>query len=293
MRHLAITGILALLLWGTPATAEPPATMRIDYFHTGNHETEIFSLDQVVIEPMAWTGNMHQPVDETLRGKYLFEISDPETGEIAWSRSFSSIYGEWETTGEARSMNRTLHESVRFPLQDDEFELVIRKRGPDNEFMEIWRIPVDPNDYMVHRESAMYEYQVVAIHESGDPAQKVDLLLLGDGYTADEHEQFVAKAHELADILFATSPFKERKDDFNVWALAPAAAESGVSRPSTNTYRDSPLGATYDSFRSERYVLTFDNKSMRRIASSAPYDFIRLVQYSRSKWQMGAVSVRT
>ncbi len=130
---------------------------------------------------------------------------------------------------------------------------------------------------MVHRESALYGDQVVTILDNGDPAQKVDLLLLGDGYTAEERDDFIEKAQELTDILFATSPFKERKGDFNVWALAPAAAESGVSRPSTRTYRDSPIGATYDSFRSERYVLTFDNKAMRRIASSTPYDFIEIL----------------
>ena len=250
------------------AGAEAPATMRVDYFHSGNSETEMFSLDQVVIEPLPWTGNMAQPFDRTNRGKYLFEITDPETGEMAWSRSFSSIYGEWETTAEAREINRTFHESVRFPKQDDVFILVLKKRSADNTFAEIWRAEIDPNDYMVHRESAMYADEVVAILDNGDPAQKVDLLILGDGYTADEHEAFVAKARELADILFETSPFKERKDDFNVWALAPAATESGVSRPSTNTYRDSPIRSTYDSFRSERYILTFDNKAMRRIASS-------------------------
>ena len=76
-----------------------PATMRVDYFHSGNHDTEMFSLDQVVIEALPWTGNMAQPHDKTGRGKYLFEIIDAESGEIAWSRSFSSIYGEWETTG--------------------------------------------------------------------------------------------------------------------------------------------------------------------------------------------------
>lgn len=277
MRLLTIFCLFGITLSAAAVGAEAPATMRVDFFHTGNAETELFSLEQVVVEPLPWTGNMHQPIDKTLRGKYLFEITDPDSDDIAWSRSFSSIYGEWETTGEARQMNRTMHESVRFPMQDDAFELVLKKRGPGNAFQEVWRIPVDPNDYMVHRESAMYADQVVAILDNGDPAQKVDLLILGDGYTADEHEDFLVKAKELADVLFATSPFKERKEDFNVWALAPASAESGVSRPSTNTYRDSPVGATYDAFRSERYILTFDNKAMRRIASSTPYDFIEIL----------------
>ena len=198
---------LALLLSGIADADEAPETMRVDFYHSGNIDTEMFSLDQVVVEPLPWTGNMHQPLDTTFRGKYLFEIVAAESGDIAWSRSFSSIYGEWETTGEARTMNRTFHESLRFPRPENNFELVLKKRGPGNVFVEIWRIDLDPNDYMVHRESASYADQVVAIRESGDPAQKVDLLLLGDGYTAGEQEAFIAKARELTDILFATSPF--------------------------------------------------------------------------------------
>ena len=271
---LLILAALPMQVWAM----ESPTTMRVDFFHSGNHASELFSLDQVVVEPLPWTGNMEQPIDRTLRGKYLFEIIS--NGNIAWSRSFSSIYGEWETTSEAREINRSFHESVRFPAQASIFELVLKKRGNANQFEEIWRIKLDTNDHLVHRESARYTDQVVAIHEGGDPVTTVDLLLMGDGYTAEEHDTFIARAKELAEVLFATSPFKEREGDFNIWALAPAAAQSGVSRPSTGTYRDSPIGATYDAFRSERYVLTFDNKSMRRIASSAPYDFIEILTNS-------------
>ncbi len=271
--------LIVLLVFATSAAAraDAPGTMRIDYFHSGNHDTEMFSLDQLVVEPLPWAGNMAQPEDRTGRGKYLFEIVDPASGDIAWSRSFSSIYGEWETTGESREINRSFHESVRFPAQDEIFELVLKKRNADNDFEDVWRLRLDPADVLVHRESAMYADNVVAIHKGGDPAIKVDLLLMGDGYTADEHDAFIAKARELTEVLFATSPFRERKGDFNVWALAPPARQSGVSRPSTGTFRDSPIGATYDAFRSERYILTFDNKSMRRIASSAPYDFIEIL----------------
>jgi hypothetical protein len=60
-------------------------------------------------------------------------------------------------------------------------------------------------------------------------AQKVDLLILGDGYTAAEHETFVSRAKQLSEELFSTSPFKERRSDFNVWAIAPATALPGVS----------------------------------------------------------------
>ncbi len=271
--------LASLLFWGlvTTAVAESPRTLRVDYYHSGNHASEMFSLDRIVREPLAFPGNPHQPIDRTLRGHYEFQVRAADDDALLYSRSFSSIYGEWETTAEARQINRTFHESVRFPDPGEPVNVVLRKRSADNAFVEIWRIAVDPGDYLVHEESAAWSDQVVAIENHGDPAVKVDLLLLGDGYTADEHDAFIAKARELTDALFATSPFKERRSDFNVWALAPASAVSGVSRPSTGVYRDTPFGTSYDAFRSERYVLTYDNREMRRIISSAPYDFIEIL----------------
>jgi len=280
MQRIAIFLGVACLLTAQVVYAANAQTMRVDFYHTGNSDTEIFSLDRVVLEPLQFSGNLQQPIDKTLRGKYSFEIADPDSGNITWSRSFSSIYGEWETTGEARQMNRTFHESLRFPVQEKEFEIVLKKRGEQNRFAEIWRVRIDPNDYLVHQESAAYAQYVVAIENNGDPATKVDLLLLGDGYTVDEQDAFLEKARELTEELFATSPFMERRSDFNVWALAPPSDQSGVSRPSTNTYRDTPVGATYDAFRSERYVLTNNNNDWRRIASSVPYDFVEILTNS-------------
>lgn len=270
------------LFFSTLVFAENPQTLRVDYYHSGNATTEMFSLDRLVLEPLSFSGNLSQPVDRTLRGKYVFEIVDPDTKKIAWSRSFSSIFGEWETTAEARSMNRTFHESLRLPQQEQAFDIVLKKRGSNNLFTEIWRLRIDPNDYLVHQEKAAFAEHVVAIEHNGDSATKVDVLLLGDGYRVEEQADFLAMARELTDLLFSTPPFQNRRTDFNVWALAPPAAESGVSRPSTGVYRDSPVGASYDAFRSERYVLTNDNREWRRIASSTPYDFVEILTNSET-----------
>src|SRR5208283_5391181 len=110
---------------------------------------------------------------------------------------------------------------------------------------------------------------------------KVDLLLMGDGYTSAEMEKWHKDARRMADLLFAASPFKERRGDFNVWAVDTPAGQSGVSRPSDGIYRASPLRAAYDAFGSERYVLSFDNKRMREAASAAPYEFIEIVVNDR------------
>lgn len=281
-KRLALLLSLALFGKASPAAAETPDTLRLDYFHGGTATEERFSIDRLVREPLPWPGNPDRPLDSTFRGKYAFAIVPQGATEPGYTRSFSSIYGEWETTGEAREIRRSFEESLRFPDPGIPFHLVISKRNGNNDFEEIWRTELDPSDYLVHEESAAYATEVIPIVENGAPAHKVDLLLLGDGYTAGETAAFVERAKALTDVLFRTSPFRERRQDFNVWALAPAAKISGISRPSAGVYRDSPLGTRYDAFRSERYVLTFDNSSLRRIASSAPYDFIEILTNSET-----------
>ncbi|KGJ99036.1 IgA Peptidase M64 [Thalassotalea sp. ND16A] len=252
-------------------------TLRLDFYHTGDAKAEIFSLDQVVIEPLAWPGAKSQVLDSLNRGKYRFIVTDSKSQKVLFTRSFSSIYGEWETTAEAKKIKRTFHESLRFPQPQSNVVITIEKRDHKFDFQPVWSTEIDPNHYLNHRESASYQPQVIAIEQNGSPTEKVDLLILGDGYTAAEMDKFKQSAKAMTEALFATSPFKQYRKHFNVWALAPLTAESGVSRPSTNTYHDSPLGVTYDAFGSERYVLTSDNRNFRRIASSVPYDFVEII----------------
>lgn len=266
---------LAILLLVFPAgVGAAPRTMRVDYYHTGNVREEVFSLDRVVLEPLEWPGNLARAIDDTNLGKYFFEIRDARTGALLYSRGFASIYGEWETTEEAKKRNRTFSESLRFPAPDRPVRLVLKKRGENNEFREVWREDVDPAGMFV---DTSVPPPLEEIQKSGEPADKVDFLILGDGYAANEREKFERDARRLTDLLFSTSPFKEHRSDFNVWAMCPPSAESGISRPSTGVHRRSPLGATYDAFGSERYVLTFDNRSLREAAQFAPYEFIEIL----------------
>jgi hypothetical protein len=201
---------------------------------------------------------------------------------MIYSRGFASIYGEWETTEEATRITRTFHESLRFPLPSETVEVVLKKRDPKNNFVAVWSATIDPADIFIDRSKGVAPAPLITIQKMGEPGTKVDFLILGDGYTAAETKKFEADARRLTEALFATSPFKEHRKDFNVWAICPPAAESGISRPSTGIYRDSPIGSTYDAFGSERYVLTFDNRAMRRAASFAPYEFVEILANNRT-----------
>jgi hypothetical protein len=271
----------AILLFFVSASATTQ-TMRLDYYHTGDASSEVFSVDRIVIEPLPWAGDLKQAIDTSNLGKYLFEVSDVKTKQLLYSRGFASIYGEWETTDEAKTIKRTFQESLRFPAPSAPVSIVLKKRNARNNWQDIWTTMVDPADMFIDRSKRVAPAPLITIQKTGEPEARVDFLILGDGYTGAEAKKFEADARRLTEVLFATSPFKEHRKDFNVWAMSPPAAESGVSRPSTGIYRNSPIGATYDAFGSERYVLTFDNRSLREVAQHAPYEFIEVLVNNRT-----------
>jgi IgA peptidase M64/peptidase M64-like protein len=259
-----------------------PRTMRVDYDHTGNATEERFALDRVVLEPLEWPGNPARTLDETNLGKYFFEVIDRKSNRVLYSRGFSSVYGEWETTPDAAERYRTFSESLRFPAPAGPVQIVVKKRDKANAFREIWSTLVDPSDMFVDTSKPPSPGPLLEIEKHGPPAQKIDFLILGDGYTAAERGKFEKDARRLTEILFSVSPYKERRSDFNVWGLCPPAEESGVSRPSTGIHRRSRIGASYDAFGSERYMLTFENRSWRDVASFAPYEFVEILANART-----------
>jgi hypothetical protein len=248
-------------------------TMRVDYYHTGDASHEVLSLERVVSDG-PWAGSKQRLTDDTNFGRYFFDVVDAESGERIYSRGFASLYGEWETTGEAREMHRTYHESLRFPWPKNPVKVVLRKRDDLTTFHEIGSFDIDPASRSTNPADLPPLGKVWTLFESGPPSEKVDIVILGEGYAEAELQKFHADAKRLVDELFATEPFKSRKSDFNVRAIDLPAAESGVSRPHAGKYRRNPAGAQYSIFDSERYLLTYDNRSLRDILSAAPYEFM-------------------
>jgi len=271
-----LTSLLALCA-SASALAAQPATMRLDYLHSGNAQEEHYAVERVVVEPLPWPGSMAQTIDTTNRGNNLVEVTDAKTGKLLYSRGFSTVFAEWRSTEEAAHASRGFQESVRFPRPEQPVRVRILKRDDSNRFVPVWSADVDPNAMDVIRKQPPAPVKPIGIRVNGRSEDKVDLLIVGDGYTRRDMKKFEATARRLADHLFATSPFKERAKDFNVWAIALPTTESGVSRPSTGVHKESPLGTRYDIFGSERYVLTTDNRALRELAQYAPYEFIEIL----------------
>ena len=252
-------------------------TLRFDYFHSGIADTEHVSLDELRLEG-EWPGSKNNLIDELHYGLYRFEVYDVESGNLIFAYPFASIFGEWQTTGEATDeIWRTFHESQRFPEPKKLFTMVLKKRNPNGSYKQIYSSEKYPNSRFVNRSPVIEKDKVWKIFENGSPENKVDILVLGDGYRKEDAKQFKKNAKHLIGVLFDTEPFKSRKSDFNVWAIDVFSEESGITNPRQNVWKKSALDLRFNSFDSDRYVLTFANKNIREIAAQAPYDAIFII----------------
>ncbi|HET8774805.1 MAG TPA: M64 family metallopeptidase [Thermoanaerobaculia bacterium] len=252
-------------------------TMRVDYFHTSTPKGDEIVASAGVVNDGPWPGSRTYLVDTSNLGKYLFEVVDRETNQVIFSRGFASVYGEYVTTPEAKERAATFHESLRFPWPKKPVQVVLKVRDAQQAFQQIWSTVVDPNSRFVNPAPLRPAGKIWSYLDNGHPSKKVDLLVIGEGYTAAEMPKLKKDVERLVGKLFATEPFQSRKSDFNVRVLELPAAKSGVHRPRTNDDRRSYTGVEYNIFDSERYVLTLDNKSLRDVASSAPYDFLEIL----------------
>lgn len=262
------------------------ASMRLDYYHSGIAGEEHVSPDRVRIEG-EWPGSRTHLLDVLGLGKYRFRVEDAADGRVLYSRGFSSIYGEWETTGEAKKgVWRTFHESLRFPEPRRKARVVLEKRAEGDRFRPIFQASLGPGCRGVDRSPVPAVGKVMTVIENGPAANKVDLLFLGDGYSAAEEGKFRADLERFAGYLFAAEPFASYRDRFNVRGLFVPSPESGISNPRAvdppgGAWRSTPFGLSYNAFDSDRYVLTDANRRLRELAAQAPYDALVLMANSR------------
>ena len=256
-------------------------TMRLDYYHSGTSKEEHFAIDQIVSDGK-WPGSKTILMDPLELGLYFFEVRDKASDRVLYSRGFASIFGEWQSTPEADKEWGTYHESLRFPWPLKTVSIVLKKRDPENKFQTIWITEINPSSRKVNPGGLKPVHQVDVLVDNGPANEKVDLVILGDGYSKTEMEKFRKDAKRLSDVLLSIEPFKSRIRDFNIRAVETPAEESGVFKPHPGVFKRTPLSVHYGSFDSERYALTYDNRTIRDVASEVPYDFMVIIMNERT-----------
>jgi hypothetical protein len=261
-------------------------TLRLDFVHAGNREREAILLDELIEEPF-WGGSLEQLLDTTGYGNYYVHLRDLASGTLLYSRGFCTLFREWRGTEEARHLTRACHGTVVVPYPRADAAIEILSRDAAGEFELAFRHEVRVGDPFIKRERRD-AYPTRDIHVTGDPARRVDVVLLPDGYTADEMEKFEADCQAFARGLFSFTPYREHADRFNLRAVLAPSRESGTDIPRENVWRNTLLNTSFYTLDMERYLMTFDHKALRDLAAHVPYDFIYII-VNTDKYGGGAI----
>ncbi|MGI5346787.1 M64 family metallopeptidase [Streptomyces sp. CA-250714] len=122
---------------------------------------------------------------------------------------------------------------------------------------------------------------VVPIKEAGPSDAKVDVVFIGDGYTADQQEDFRTDVRRNWEQVAKVEPYAQYKDLFNVWAVDAHSKDSGVSGdPTSDVRKNTALGSYFFCDGMERLLCVDENKVEAYASKAADPDLVIVLSNS-------------
>ncbi len=252
-----------------------PDRLRVDLVFAGDANKQNVYLDGLTKEAN-FSGSKTNLVDPFGYGEYYLEVKTPQ-GETIYSKGFNTLFQEWRTIDEAKTMAKSFNSSYIIPFPKEKINLVISERlKTTGKFSPMYTFEIDPSNKLISAEK-LNNFTVSSILNNGDPANKVDLLFVAEGYTAEEMDKFRKDAKKFGEYLFELEPYKSRKDDFNIWAVESVSEESGTDIPHQDIWKNTVANSNFYTFEIDRYLTAPDQKLISQIASNAPYDALYVI----------------
>ena len=111
---------------------------------------------------------------------------------------------------------------------------------------------------------------VIPVHANGPSANRIDLVFVGDGYTAAEQPKFVAATERAWQALMSYEPYKTYQNFFNAERIDIASPVSGISAdPTKDVKKTTPLGMHFWCHGIDR-LLCVDNKATAAYQNLVP-----------------------
>ena len=255
-------------------------TLRIDYSLAGDSAMEFVFFRDMKEEP--YYGGPHKNLTSLANtGTYRYCLYDSASGELLFSKGFCSLFQEWQGTPEARKMRREFPMVAVMPFPVKTVKFVIEKRVYETGLFEkMFEMKIRPDDYFISKDS-IHRYKTEKLHYSGNPSNHVDIAFLAEGYTDQEMEKFLEDARSMADYFMSTEPFRNFREYFNFYAVLSPSDESGVSIPGKEIYVNTNIHSSFYTFDMDRYLTSFDTRSIYDIAANVPYDAIFIIVNSK------------
>lgn len=272
MTRKTILSMSAALLLSAMTAAAQTSTLRVDCIFSGSCEGSCISLSSLS-EAGPWAGRSKNMDKPPLRGNGQISVRDARSSELLYVNSFSTLFQEWLNTEEATHRTKAFENVFLVPMPESDAVIRIELYDNRGRISASQEFAVSPDDILIkrlERKPAPHRYIV----RNGGTADKIDIAIVAEGYTAAEAGMFYDDASRAVESIFSHSPFTELSDRFNIVAVALPSEESGVSVPHDHIWKDTALGSHFDTFYTERYLTTLNLFKLHDSLAGIPYEHI-------------------
>ncbi|MCK5136373.1 MAG: peptidase M64 [Bacteroidales bacterium] len=249
--------------------------MRIDLMFSGTSEETTYSFS-VLRKEKHYSGSRSILIDPFDYGDHKFLVKDAASGALIFSHTYCTLFREWQTTLEADTLKRAFSHVLRFPWPKNSVIVEIHDRDKNGDFNLTWIGKIDPATIYADPGNQLV-FETVDLEINGPPEERIDILFLAEGYTADEMDKFVGDAERSAGFIFSEEPFKSNRSAFNMRAVKSVSKDSGTDIPGQGIWKNTVMNSTFYTFGIERYMTTLDYQSVCDVASNAHYDQVYIL----------------
>ncbi len=279
-KHIhAIALFWLLLLCNISSTAQnyetlfDDTTLRMDYILAGTAEEQAIYLSSMKSYE-GWYGKRINMNRLPLQGNGTVTVTDATGQDTIYRHSFSTLFQEWQSTEEATKVARSFENTVTIPMPKSTVQVTIELKNMHNGRRAYLKHTVNPQDRLIRihnpKETLPYTY----LQKSGESKDKIDVVFVPEGYTAEEMEQFRRDCEESISAIFQHKAFGARKDRFNFIAVEAPSKHSGVSIPKTKDWKSTAVGSHFDTFYSARYLTTPNVSKLYDLLDDIPCESI-------------------
>lgn len=250
-------------------------TLRLDYVFAGDNRSQHIFFEQAFSTP-CWAGRRSRLAEMPLRGNGQLKLTDHATGRLLYTHTFSTLFQEWQATEEAQHVQKAFEASYNVPFPKQKVDVTLTLTDFHNHVAATMTHTIDPKDILIRQlVPANVPHRYVWTPDSvPDVKDCIDLAIVAEGYTKEQTDKFYHDCQRAVDALFAHEPFTSLKQRFNVVAVAAESVDSGPSVPHLGRWSRTPVATHYDTFYSNRYLMTQDIHRLYDLLAGIPFEHI-------------------
>ncbi len=243
-------------------------TLRVDCMREGSSLGDTVWIQQWLDRRAEWHGSRTHLLDPFDNGDYRVVMRDAETGRDLYSRCYNNLFREYKDTPEGQRNVGRFEETLLLPMPRHAVQIVLQRRNKAMRLEDQTVVRFNPDSIRLERVRGARP--AIELEINGPVNEKIDVVIVAQGYADTSIDKMYNDLDRMKNILFGKEPFASHRSDFNV---------RGVR---------AEVGAEYNTFGIDRYLMTFHLWQLHDALGSTPADYI-IIMVNNDTYGGGAI----